>query len=67
MLKQKLLSRKFWVAVLVALGCLAAALFGDAIPADTMEALRCATAAGIAYICGESATDAVRLLREHEK
>lgn len=61
MLKQKLLSRKFWVAVLVALGSLAAALFGEDIPADTLEALRCAAAAGVAYICGEGAVDAARI------
>ena len=62
-LKRKLSSRKLWAAVLTAALSAAAALMGDALTEEILAALRCAAAACVAYIFGEGAVDAARVLR----
>ena len=59
-LRRKLSSRKLWAAI-VTLGLSAAVIFlGDELNAETVDALKCAAAAAVAYIFGESAVDAGR-------
>ena len=61
-IKQKLTSRKLWAAILVGMAALVAGLFGGELSPETVAALRCAVTAAVAYIFGEGAVDAVRLL-----
>ena len=58
--KKKLTSRKFWAAILAAGLAAYLALRGDVLDAGTLESLRTAVGALIAYICGESAVDVSR-------
>ncbi len=57
--KEKLLSRKFLAAAVTAVICILTALFEADLSAETVEALRCASATAIAYIFGEGLVDAV--------
>ncbi len=56
-LKRKLSSRKLWAAI-ITVGLSAAVIFlGDELSEDIVDALKCAAAAAVAYIFGESAVD----------
>lgn len=61
-IKQKLTSRKLWAAILAGAAALIAALCGEELSLETVSALRCAVTAAVAYIFGEGAVDAARLL-----
>ena len=61
-IKQKLASRKLWAAILAGAAALIAALCGEELSPETVSALRCAVTAAVAYIFGEGAVDAARLL-----
>lgn len=63
-LKEKLSSRKLWAALTAAGIALAAALAGDALTPEVVDALQCAAAAAIAYIFGEGAVDTARELKK---
>lgn len=60
LLRQKLSSRKLWAAILTAGVSLAAVFLGDSLTPEIVSALKCAAAAAIAYIFGESTVDAAR-------
>lgn len=66
-LLEKLTSRKFWAAVLAALGALVCALVGDTLGGEELDALRCGVTALVAYIFGEGAVDLARVIRESGK
>ena len=59
--KQKLTSRKLWCALISAVLGVVIAVFGEEIPADTVDLIEKGIYAMIAYIFGESFVDAVRL------
>ena len=59
---EKLKSRKLWMAVLAAAGAIAAAVFGDELTPEAVGMLETAVKAAVAYICGEGAVDAARLI-----
>ncbi len=65
-LREKLTSRKFWAAILAAVGALICALIGDGLSGETVSALRCGVSALIAYIFGEGAVDLARVLTGKE-
>ena len=56
-LKRKLSSRKLWAAIVTLLLSAAVIFLQDELSADVIDALKCAAAAAIAYIFGESAVD----------
>lgn len=59
--KQKLSSRKLWCAMISAVLGVVIAVFGEDLPADTVDLLEKGIYAMIAYIFGESVVDAVRV------
>ena len=59
-LKSKLSSRKLWAAILTVVLSIAVMIGGDAMSAEVIEGLKCAAAAAVAYIFGESAVDVSR-------
>lgn len=61
-IKQKLTSRKLWAAILAGAAALITALCGEELSPEAVSALRCAVTAAVAYIFGEGAVDAARLL-----
>ena len=58
--KEKLASRKLWAAILTAALSAAVIFLGDGMSAEMVDALKCAAAAAVAYIFGESAVDISR-------
>lgn len=58
--KQKLSSRKLWCALISAVLGVVIAVFGEDLPAETVELIEKGIYAMIAYIFGESVVDAVR-------
>ncbi len=60
--KKKLTSRKLWAAVLAAGFAASAAIFGDALDAETADVLKTGIYGLIAYIFGEGVVDAARLM-----
>lgn len=58
--KQKLTSRKLWCALISAALGVVIAVFGEELPADTVDLIEKGIYAMIAYIFGESVVDAVR-------
>lgn len=59
--KQKLSSRKLWCALISAVLGVVIAVFGEELPADTVDLIEKGIYAMIAYIFGESVVDAVRV------
>ena len=59
--KQKLSSRKLWCALISAVLGIVIAVFGEELPADTVDLIEKGVYAMIAYIFGESVVDAVRV------
>ena len=59
--KQKLSSRKLWCALISAVLGVVIAIFGEELPADTVELIEKGIYAMIAYIFGETVVDAVRV------
>lgn len=59
--KQKLSSRKLWCALISAVLGIVIAVFGEELPADTVDLIEKGIYAMIAYIFGESVVDAVRV------
>lgn len=59
--KQKLSSRKLWCALISAVLGVVIAIFGEELPADTVDLIEKGIYAMIAYIFGESVVDAVRV------
>ena len=60
--KQKLSSRKLWAAVLAAVFAVISALLGEELPAEMAEILKTGIYGLIAYIFGEGAVDAARVI-----
>ncbi len=58
--KEKLSSRKLWAAILTAALSVSVIFMGDGMSPEITEALKCAAAAAVAYIFGESAVDISR-------
>ncbi len=63
-LKQKLSSRKLWAAVVAAVSSIVAALCGEQLTPEVVDALGYVTAAAAAYIFCEGSVDAVRLIAD---
>ena len=63
-IKQKLTSRKLWAAILAGAAALIAVLCGEELSPEAVSALRCTVTAAVAYIFGEGAVDAARLLAD---
>ena len=59
--KQKLSSRKLWCALISAVLGVVIAIFGEELPADTVDLIEKGIYAMIAYIFGETVVDAVRV------
>ena len=59
--KQKLSSRKLWCALISAVLGVVIAVFGEELPADTVDLIEKGIYAMIAYIFGETVVDAVRV------
>ena len=59
-LKQKLSSRKLWVAIASAILCIIAACFGEELTPEVVDVLRYAVAACMTYIFGEGIVDVAR-------
>ena len=59
-LKQKLSSRKLWVAIASAILCIVAACFGEELTPEVVDVLRYAVAACMTYIFGEGIVDVAR-------
>ena len=61
-LKQKLSSRKLWAAIIAAASAIVAAIFGDQLTPEIVDAIVTVTRAAIAYIFGEGAVDIARII-----
>lgn len=61
MIKQKLMSRKFWAAVAAAVFMIVISLASDKLTSEASEAIKTAVNVMIAYIFGESAVDVARI------
>lgn len=64
MLKQKLASRKLWAAILAAAAAVVAALFGDQLTPEIVDAVEAVVKVAIAYIFGEGAVDIGRIVAD---
>jgi len=60
--KRKLCSRKLWAAVMAAVFALMTALFGENLPPEMTDVMKTGIGGLTAYIFGESAVDAARVL-----
>lgn len=61
-LKEKLSSRKLWAAIIAAASAIVAAVFGDQLTPEMVDAIETVTRAAIAYIFGEGAVDIARII-----
>lgn len=61
MIKQKLMSRKFWAAVAAAVFMIVISLASDKLTNEAAEAIKTAVNVMVAYIFGESAVDVARI------
>lgn len=64
---QKLSSRKLWVALLASALCMVTAYYGEELTPETVDIIKTAVGAGVAYIFGESAVDIFRQIAETMK
>ncbi len=64
MLKQKLSSRKLWAAILAAIAAVVAALFGDKLTPEIIDAIETVSKIAIAYIFAEGSVDISRLIAD---
>ena len=65
--KQKLSSRKLWAAVIAGAAVLLSVCVGDKLTPEIVSALECLVGTAAAYIFGEGAVDAARVIAEAVK
>ena len=65
--KQKLSSRKLWAAVIAVAAVLLTVCIGEELTPEIVSALECLVGTAAAYIFGEGAVDAARVIAEAMK